>query len=100
MNFAEKFLNAENIAFMDFKHFNGNQTHIGQSARYLNVFNLLPYYSNSTNNRYFEAHSEYNDEGYIMNKILLNKLKSTLILGHALSTPGNKPYTELSVWII
>jgi hypothetical protein len=22
----------------------------------------LPYYSNSTNNRYFEAHSEYNDE--------------------------------------
>jgi hypothetical protein len=38
-----------------------------------------------------------------MNKIpLLNKLKSTLILGgHALSTPGNKPYTELSVgWII
>jgi hypothetical protein len=96
---AGKFLNAENIAFMDFKHFNGNQTHIGQSARYLNVFNLLPYYSNSTNNRYFEAHSEYNDEGYIMNKIpLLNKLKSTLILGgHALSTPGNKPYTELSV---
>jgi hypothetical protein len=86
---AGKFLNAENIAFMDFKHFNGNQTHIGQSARYLNVFNLLPYYSNSTNNRYFEAHSEYNDEGYIMNKIpLLNKLKSTLILGgHALSTP-------------
>jgi hypothetical protein len=82
---------------MDFKHFNGNQTHIGQSARYLNVFNLLPYYSNSTNNRYFEAHSEYNDEGYIMNKIpLLNKLKSTLILGmHFL--PRNKPYTELSV---
>ena len=96
---AGKFLNAENIAFMDFKHFNGNQTHIGQSARYLNVFNLLPYYSYSNNNRYFEAHSEYNDEGYIMNKIpLLNKLKSTLILGgHALSTPGNKPYTELSV---
>jgi hypothetical protein len=37
-----------------------------------------------------------------MNKIpLLNKLKSTLILGgHALSTPNNKPYTELSVgWL-
>ncbi|MFV8361636.1 DUF5686 and carboxypeptidase regulatory-like domain-containing protein [Flavobacterium sp. LS1P3] len=96
---AGKFLNAENIAFMDYKHFNGNRTHIGQSARYLNVFNLLPYYSNSTNNRYFEAHAEYNDEGYIMNKIpLLNKLKSTLILGgHTLSTPNNKPYTELSV---
>ncbi|WP_426063521.1 DUF5686 and carboxypeptidase regulatory-like domain-containing protein [Flavobacterium sp. DSP2-3-1] len=96
---AGKFLNADNIAFIDFKHFNGNQTHIGQSARYLNVFNLLPYYSNSTNDSYFEAHIEYNDKGYIMNKIpLLNKLKSTLILGaHALSTPNNKPYTEMTV---
>ena len=96
---AGKFLNADNIAFIDYKHFNGNQTHIGQSARYLNVFNLLPYYSNSTNDSYFEAHSEYNDKGYIMNKIpLLNKLKSTLTLGaHALSTPNNKPYTEITV---
>jgi hypothetical protein len=96
---AGKFLNADNIAFIDYKHFNGNQTHIGQSARYLNVFNLLPYYSNSTNDSYFEAHTEYNDKGYIMNKIpLLNKLKSTLILGaHALSTPNNKPYTEVTV---
>ncbi|MFV8370194.1 DUF5686 and carboxypeptidase regulatory-like domain-containing protein [Flavobacterium sp. LB2R40] len=96
---AGKFLNADNIAFMDYKHFNGNQTHIGQTARYLNVFNLLPYYSNSTNDRYLEAHTEYNDKGYIMNKIpLLNKLKSTLILGaHALSTPNNKPYTEITL---
>ncbi|MFV8270424.1 DUF5686 and carboxypeptidase regulatory-like domain-containing protein [Flavobacterium sp. GT2N3] len=96
---AGKFLNAENISFVDYKHFNGNQTHIGQAARYLNVFNLLPYYSNSTNNSYFEAHTEYNDQGYIMNKIpLLNKLKSILILGaHALSTPNNNPYTEITV---
>ena len=96
---AGKFLNADNIAFIDYKHFNGNQTHIGQAERYLNVFNLLPYYSNSTNDSYFEAHGEYNDKGYIMNKIpLLNKLKSTLILGaHALSTPNNKPYTEVTV---
>ncbi|RTY93275.1 carboxypeptidase-like regulatory domain-containing protein [Flavobacterium sp. RSP46] len=96
---AGKFLNADNIAFIDYKHFNGNQTHIGQSARYLNVFNLLPYYSNSTNDSYFEVHTEYNDKGYIMNKIpLLNKLKSTLTLGaHALSTPNNKPYTQITV---
>ena len=96
---AGKFLNAANISFVDYKHFNGNQTHVGQTARYLNVFNLLPYYSNSTNDSYFEAHTEYNDQGYIMNKIpLLNKLKSTLILGaHALSTPNNNPYTEITV---
>ena len=96
---AGKFLNAGNIAFIDYKHFNGNQTHIGQTARYLNVFNLLPYYSNSTNDSYFEVHSEYNDSGFIMNKIpLLNKLKSTLILGfHNLAIPDRKPYSEVSI---
>ena len=96
---AGKFFNADNIAFMDFKHFNGNQTHIGSSDRYLNVFNLLPYYSNSTNDSYFEGHSEYNDSGFIMNKIpLLNKLKSTLILGfHELAIPNRKPYSEVSI---
>ena len=96
---AGKFLKAENISFIDYKHFNGNQTHVGQTERYLNVFNLLPYYSNSTNNSYFELHGEYNDKGYIMNKIpLFNKLKSTLNLGfHSLSTPDNKPYTEVTI---
>jgi hypothetical protein len=65
----------------------------------LNVFNLMPYYSNSTNDSYFEAHLEHNDKGYIMNKIpLLNKLNSTLVLGfHALAVPERKPYTEFTV---
>jgi hypothetical protein len=94
-----KFFNAENISFVDYKHFNGNQTHIGQTERYLNVFNLLPYYSNSTNDSYFEAHMEHNDEGYIMNKIpLLNKLKSTLVMGfHTLAVPNTKPYSEVTI---
>lgn len=48
---------------------------------------------------YFEWHSEYNDKGFIMNKIpLLNKLKSTLNLGfHNLSTSDRKPYSEFTV---
>ncbi|SEG41088.1 DUF5686 and carboxypeptidase regulatory-like domain-containing protein [Flavobacterium urumqiense] len=93
-----KFLNADNIAFIDYKHFNGNQTHIVQTERYLNVFNLLPYYSNSTNDSYFEAHIEHNDKGYIMNKIpILNKLKSTLVIGfHTLAIPNSKPYSEFT----
>ena len=96
---AGKFFNAENIAFVDYKHFNGNQTHIGQSDRYLNVFNLLPYYVASTNDAYFEGHFEHDDQGYIMNKIpLLNKLKSTLVLGyHNLSVPDRKTYHEFTV---
>lgn len=96
---AGKFFNAQDISFVDYKHFNGNQTHIGTANRYLNVFNLMPYYSNSTNDSYFEAHLEHDDKGYIMNKIpLLNKLNATLILGfHTLAVPKTSPYTEYTI---
>lgn len=96
---AGKLFNAENISFIDYKHFNGNQTHIGTSSRYLNVFNLMPYYTNSTNDSYFELHSEYNDTGFIMNKIpLLNLLKSTMNIGfHSLALPDRNPYSEFTI---
>jgi len=92
------FLNAENIAFVDYRHFNGNQTRIG-SGYYLNKYNLLPYYALSTNNDYLEAHAEHNFKGYILGKIpLLNKLNYNLVLGaHLLSTKENKPYSEYSI---
>lgn len=95
---AGKFFNADGIAFADFKHFNGNQTHIGTGSTYLNVFNLLPYYSHSTNDSYFEAHVEHNFKGYVMNKIpLLNLLQWNLILGyHQIATPTYKPYQEFT----
>ncbi|WPO79287.1 DUF5686 and carboxypeptidase regulatory-like domain-containing protein [Flavobacterium sp. KACC 22761] len=96
---AGKFYNAENIAFMDYRHFNGNQTHIGTTDRYLNVFNLMPYYTNSTNDSYFEMHLEHNDMGFVTNKIpLINLLKSTMNIGfHALAIPDRKPYSEFTV---
>lgn len=95
-----KFFNGEDIAFMDYYHFNGNQTHIG-SGSYLNVFNNLPYYSLSTNDSYLEFHAEHDFNGFILGKIpLLNKLNFNLIIGaHALSTPDNKPYQEYTVGI-
>jgi len=98
---AGKFYNAENIALMDYQHFNGNQTHIGRSENYLNVFNNLPYYTRSTNDSYWEMHLEHDFSGYILGKIpLLNKLNYNLILGvHALSTPEFKPYQEFSIGI-
>lgn len=96
---AGKFMDADGISFVDYKHFNGNRTRIGQSERYLNTFNLLPYYSASTNDSYFESHFEHSDNGYIVNKIpLLNKLKATLVIGAAnLAIPDRKPYNEFSV---
>ena len=96
---AGKFFKADNISFVDYKHFNGNQTHIGQSDSYTNVFNLLPYYAASTNDSYSETHIEHNDKGFIMNKIpLLKLLQSQLVLGfHNLAVPDRKPYQEFSV---
>ena len=98
---AGKLFNADNIAFMDYQHFNGNQTRIGGSGSYLNVFNNLPYYDLSTNNEYLEMHAEYDFRGFILGKIpLLNKLNYNLIIGaHSLATPDHKPYQEYSIGI-
>lgn len=94
-----KFFNAENISFVDYKHFNGNQTHITGGDGYTNLFNNLPYYSASTNDSFLEFHTEHNDKGYLMNKIpLLNKLQSQLVLGfHNLAIPNRTPYQEFSI---
>ncbi len=96
---AGKFFNSGNIAFTDYKHFNGNQTHIGKSERYLNVFNFLPYYSHSTNDQYLEAHLEHNFKGFITNSIpLFNKLNYHLVAGyHILATPEHNPYSEFTI---
>ena len=96
---AGKFFNAANISFADYKHFNGNQTHVGSGESYTNVFNNLPYYTASTNDSYWETHIEHNDKGFVMNKIpLLNKLQSQLVLGfHNLAVPHRAPYQEFTI---
>lgn len=93
------FFDSGNVAFPDWKHFNGNQTYVGKSERYLNVFNLLPYYDHSTNNRYFEGHIEHHFKGYITDNIpLFNKLQYYLVAGyHVLSTPERNPYMEFTL---
>ncbi|MAL61107.1 MAG: hypothetical protein CMC14_13780 [Flavobacteriaceae bacterium] len=95
------FFNADNISFVDYQHFQGNQTRVGTSGSYTNVFNLLPYYTLSTNNHYFEAHAEHNFKGWVLNKIPgINQLGYNMVVGgHYLSTQDNKPYGELSIGI-
>ena len=98
---AGKFFNADDIAFMDYQHFNGNQLAISQRGNYTNVFNNLGYYDLSTNDSYLELHAEHDFNGYILGKIpLLNKLNFNLIVGaHNLATPDNKPYQEFTIGI-
>lgn len=94
-----KFLSADEISFIDYKHFNGNQTHVNLDGDYTNSFSLLPYYDLSTSSEYAEFHTQHNFDGYLLRKIpLVNKLQFKLVLGaKALLTKGNKPYTEYSV---
>lgn len=95
---AGTFINADNISFVDFQHFNGNRTRVTR-LNYLNSFFFLPYYDFSTNGQYFEGHAEHNFQGFIMNKIpLLKKLGSHLIIsGKVLSTENTSAYTEFGV---
>jgi hypothetical protein len=94
-----KFLNNNSMQFMDWHHFNGNRTFI--STFRLNDFNLLDYYTYSTNDEYAEAHGEYNFGGFILNKIpVLRKLKVSEIAGiHYFRTPFMKNYFETSFGI-
>ena len=94
---AGTFWNAENINFIDYKHFNGNQTHFS-SHNNNNAFNLLPYYTHSTNKSYFEAHIQHHFRGFISNKIpLFNKLQWNFVVGfHHLSRKNARPYQEIS----
>ena len=96
---AGTFFSADDISFIDYQHFNGNQTQIGTKVNYTNVFNTLPYYEFSTNKSYLEGHLEHNFKGWILGKIPgVNSLNFNLVLGaHLLASQQRKPYSEFSV---
>lgn len=96
---AGTFFKAEDISFIDYKHFNGNQTHISVSNNYTNAFNLMSYYNFSTHKSYAEFHAEHHFNGFILNKIpgIRNLSLKLVIGGHTLLTKDNKPYSEFSL---
>ena len=93
------FINASGTSFVDYKHFNGDETWLGTTTTYINVFNLMKNYEFSTNGAYFEGHFEHNFRGWILGKIPgVNRLNLNLVLGaHYLITELKKPYSEFSV---
>ena len=98
---AGTFFNNSKPAFMDFKHFDGNQTHINLNSDSLTSFKNLAYYDFSTSENYTEYHLEHNFNGFLLGKIpLINKLNYNLIVGlHGFSTKNQKPYKEFSLGI-
>ncbi|MFI8378273.1 DUF5686 and carboxypeptidase regulatory-like domain-containing protein [Leeuwenhoekiella sp. NPDC079379] len=95
------FLDANDISFVDYQHFNGNQTNINYRNNRLSGFNNLTYYDYSTNKSFFEAHVEHNFKGFILGKIPgIRALNLNLVTGvHSLITQENKPYTEFNIGV-
>ena len=93
------FANGEGVSFVDYKHFNGDETWLGTTTTYLDVFNLMNNYEFSTNKAYFEGHLEHNFRGWVLGKIPgINQLNFNLVIGAAyLSTVDKKPYSEYSI---
>jgi hypothetical protein len=97
---AGYFINNKTMYFMDYQHFNGNQTLLANSD-YLNSFKLLPYYTYSTNKEFIELHAEHHFNGFIFNKIpLLKKTKLQEVIGaHALFSDQLSHYYEVNFGI-
>lgn len=93
-----KFLDADDLALVDYKHFKGNQLRVYGRPE-LDKFNLLPYYDLSTNDQYAELHFEQNFKGWLLGKIPgINTLGFRVVAGgHVLWTGGEKPYQEFNI---
>jgi hypothetical protein len=96
---AGSFLNTRKMYFMDWYHFNGNQTLF--SGFEANSFQLLDYYSASTKMHFAEGHFEHNFGGFFLSKVPLIKKLKLQEIGKAsiLTTDGKNTYAELSVGV-
>ena len=105
---AGGFINNSSMYFMDYKHFNGNQTLFLKNGtenwggrNQLNSYNALDYYSFSTNSNYIEIHYQHRFLGLFLTKFpLLNKLHLEEVAGfNGAYTSGNRNYQEIYVGI-
>jgi hypothetical protein len=90
------FLNDRNVQIPDYQHFNGNQTFY--NIKYLNSFQLAPYYQYSTTAAFYTtANVEHHFNGLLTNKIpLFNRLKWNLVAGaNAFYVNGDNNYVEV-----
>ena len=94
------FLNKNELTFVDFRHFAGNQINFSQTGRIFK-FELLPFYEFSTSNSFIEAHYEHHFNEFIFNKIPLIKKLNLQAVGSAnyLYTNTVGDYIEAGVGI-
>ncbi len=92
---AGAFINSKSMYFMDYKHFDGNQTAF-MTTDPVGSFRLLNYYQYSTRDKYFSANIHYH-----FRKFLLTRIPKIRMLGASenffvnyLATPSSGNYTE------
>ncbi len=92
---AGTFLHNKKMELMDYYQFSGNKTKLSNFD--FSDFQMLDYYTYSTNNYFVEAHYEHDFSGFLFNKIpLLRKLKVNELMGvHYLYTEKIQHYTEV-----
>ncbi|MFM7901324.1 MAG: DUF5686 family protein, partial [Bacteroidota bacterium] len=91
-----KFLYENQSSFMDIFHFNGNRTIFSEFNT--ERFDLLDYYSNTTNDQFLAGYVEHAFGGLLLNKIpMIRNLKLNEVAGvRMLQLPGKTLYTEYS----
>jgi hypothetical protein len=95
------FFKKNTVQFIDYQHFNGNETSFGNPEKYMTSFLNLPYYRYSTTGNYVMFHAQHHFEGFLLDKIpLIRKLGLKEVFRAAyLNTPELGNYTELSFGI-
>lgn len=97
---AGKFLNNDQLYFMDFKHFLGNQTPLITTDP-VGTFRLLDYYEFSTPDEYFTANLQYQFRKFLVTRIPIARLTGVRegFFVNYLTTSNLKPYTEVGYGI-
>ena len=92
------FLNSNRMFFADYTHFMGNEFTFRLDP-YVGRYFQLPYYTDSTNDKYFSFHYEQHLNGFLLDRVpLLNKLGITTVISTNLLLTGDRDaYYELSV---
>ena len=103
------FLNNKNMNFVDYKHFNGNQTafllnppasdfYSPSTRTQISEFHALNYYTYSTNTKFIEYHASHNFRSFFIGKIpLLRKTKFYEVVGINGLITENGNYNEVYV---
>ena len=91
------FLNDRSVFIQDYRHFNGNQ--IIFASKYLNSFQVAPYYANSTTASFYAtAHIEHHFNGLLTNKIPLFKRLNWNLVGGSNAFYVNKSNNYIEIF--